>query len=60
MPAHQKRAPDLITDGCEPACSCWELNSGLLEDQPFLLTTEPSLQPKKNLFNKGTSGYPYL
>ena len=42
MPAGQKRAPDLITDGCEPPCSCWELNSGPLEEQT---TPEPSLQP---------------
>ncbi|XP_050006399.1 XK-related protein 8 isoform X2 [Alexandromys fortis] len=26
--ACQKREPDLIVDGCEPPCSCWELNSG--------------------------------
>jgi hypothetical protein len=39
-----KRASDTITDGCEPPCSCWELNSGPLEDQSVLLTTEPSLQ----------------
>jgi hypothetical protein len=32
MPASQERAPDLITDGCEPPCSCWELNSGPLEE----------------------------
>jgi hypothetical protein len=25
----QKRASDLITDGCESPCSCWDLNSGL-------------------------------
>jgi hypothetical protein len=37
--------PDLITDGCELPCVCWELNSGLLEEQLVLLTTEPSLQP---------------
>ena len=43
--AHQRRAPDLITDGCEPPCGCWELNSGPLEEQPLLLTTELSLQP---------------
>jgi hypothetical protein len=24
---HQKRASDPITDGCEPPCGCWELNS---------------------------------
>ena len=45
VPAGQKRAPDLITDGCEPPCGCWELNSGPLEEQAILLTTEPSLQP---------------
>ena len=45
MPAVQKRAPDPITDGCEPPCGCWELNSGPLEEQAMLLTSEPSLQP---------------
>ena len=45
MPAHQKREPDLI-DGCKlPPIRCWELNSGSLEKQPQLLTSEPSLQP---------------
>ena len=32
-----------VIDGCEPPCGCWELNSGPLEEQPVLLTTEPSL-----------------
>ena len=45
MPAGQKRAPDLITDGCEPPRGCRELNSGSLEEQAMLLTAEPSLQP---------------
>ena len=45
IPEGQKRAPDLITDGCEPPCGCWELNSGPLEEQAMLLTAEPSLQP---------------
>jgi hypothetical protein len=39
----QKRESDPIRDGCEPLCGCWELNSGPLEQQPALLTTEPSL-----------------
>ena len=43
---HQKRASDLITNGCESPCGCWELNSGLLEEQSMLLTAESSLQPK--------------
>jgi hypothetical protein len=30
---HQNRASDPITDGCEPPCGCWELNSGPLEAQ---------------------------
>ena len=45
MSVCQKRTPDLITDGYEPPCGCWELNSGPLEEQSVLLTTEPSLQP---------------
>jgi hypothetical protein len=43
VPAGQKRAPDLIIDGCEPPCDYWEFNSGPLEQQPVLLTTEPLL-----------------
>ena len=50
MPACQRRVPDLITDGCEPPCGCWELNSGPLEEQAALLTTEPSLQPSSATF----------
>jgi hypothetical protein len=61
---HQKRAPDLIMDGCEPQCGCWDLNSGPLEEQSVLLTTEPSLQPSliilsnpvKWLFNRPLQG----
>ena len=45
LSADQKRAPDLITDGCEPPCGCRELNSGPLEERAMLLTSEPSLQP---------------
>ena len=43
LQTYMKRAPDPITDGCEPPCSYWELNSGLLEEQSVLLTTKPSL-----------------
>ena len=50
MSTGQKKAPDLITDGCEPPCGCWELNSGPLEEQAMLLTTEPSLQPERKSF----------
>jgi hypothetical protein len=39
----QKRVPDLIADGCEPPCGCWDLNSGPSEEQSALLTAEPSL-----------------
>ena len=42
LQTHQKMP---ITDGCEPPCGCWELNSGPLEGQSVLLPTEPSLQP---------------
>jgi hypothetical protein len=49
----RKRAPDLITVGCEPPCGCWKLNSGPLEEQSVLLTTEPSLQPLVLFFERG-------
>ena len=45
-----KRALDPITDGCEPPRSCWELNSEPLEEQPVLLSAEPSLWPLGLLF----------
>jgi hypothetical protein len=32
-----------VTDRCELPCGCWELNLGPLEEQPVLLTAEPSL-----------------
>ena len=33
-----------VRNGCEPTCGCWKLNPGLLEQQPMLLTDEPSFQ----------------
>ncbi|GAB1297090.1 Exocyst complex component 7 [Apodemus speciosus] len=33
---YQKRASDPITDGCEPPCGCWNLNSGPLEERKLL------------------------
>jgi hypothetical protein len=50
MPKDQKIAPDVIKDGYEPPCDCWELNSGPLEEQPVPLTSEPSLQPHLFVF----------
>ena len=50
LSAGQKRTPGFITDGCEPPYGCWELNSGPLEEQAMLLTTEPSLQSPANIF----------
>ena len=46
MFAHQKRAADLITDGSEPPYGCWELNSGLLEEQSVILNSEPTCKPE--------------
>lgn len=52
MYGHQKRAlgpmrlqSNGITVRCnfELPCGCWDLNSGPLEEQPVLLTAEPSL-----------------
>ena len=45
LAACQKRVPNPITDGCEPPFGGWELNLGPLEEQPVLLTSEPSPQP---------------
>ena len=45
LQTHQERTSDPITDGCEPPWGWWKLNSGPLEEQSVLLTTEPSLQP---------------
>jgi len=32
-----EEASDPITDGYEPRCGCWELNSGPLEEQAVSL-----------------------
>jgi hypothetical protein len=43
---HSRRGHQVfVTDGCEPPCGCWDLNSGPLEEQSVLLTTEPTQQP---------------
>jgi hypothetical protein len=43
-PGAQKRESDSLGLKFEPLFGCWELNSGPLEEQPMLLTAEPSLQ----------------
>ena len=48
----QKRTSDPLIDGCKPPCGCWELSSRILEEQPVLLTAEPSHQPERNIPNK--------
>ena len=45
-PPGQNRVPVLIIDGGDPPSGCWGLNSGPLEEQPVLLTTETPLQPE--------------
>lgn len=37
-------------DAYELLCRSWELNTGPLGEQPVLVTTEPSLQPKQSCF----------
>ena len=37
---------------CEPPCCCWDLNSGLSEEQSVFLTTDPSHQPSLILLSK--------
>ena len=45
----QKRELDslefIVTNSYQLPHECWELNPELLQEQPVLLTTEPSLQP---------------
>ena len=41
----QKRASDLIMNGCELPCGCWDLNSGPLEEQSVFFPAKPSHQP---------------
>jgi hypothetical protein len=47
MSAGQKRTSitNLVIDGYAPPRGGRGLNSGLLEKQPVLITSEPSLQP---------------
>jgi hypothetical protein len=48
----------IVTDGCEPPCGCWELNSGPLEEQSVLLTPELSLQT--TIFSLGSADYIFV
>ena len=41
-----------FTDGCEPSCGCWEMNSGPLEEQAVLLMTQSSIHPTRKQFLK--------
>ena len=52
LQTHQKRASAPTIDGWEAPCGFWELNSGPLEEQPVLLTAEPSLQPQYFYFSR--------
>ena len=52
---NQKKASYPITDSCEPPCGCQELNSGPQEEQPVLLTSEPSLQPQEILLRSSSN-----
>jgi hypothetical protein len=54
LQTHQKRASAPITDGCEPPCGCWELNSGALEAMsPTLnvISKQPSYTNPQILFS---------
>ena len=52
----QNRASDLIADGCEPPCGCWDFELRTSEEQSVLLTAEPSLQPEGGVLKLGVSG----
>jgi hypothetical protein len=51
----QKRASELITDGREPPCSYWELNSGPLEEQLVLLLLSRLSSPEPPTFTEDTN-----
>lgn len=40
-----------MTDSCELSCEGWKLNLGSPEEQPVLLTAEPSLQSLAYILN---------
>jgi hypothetical protein len=54
-PVWQKRESGPIIYDCEPPRGCWKLNSVPLEEQPVLLTTEPSLQSQNSTFLRQTA-----
>jgi hypothetical protein len=43
-----------VIDGCESPRGYFELNLGLLQEQPVLLVAEPSLQPYCHFWMKAT------
>ena len=49
IPLCLKRTSDTTIEGCEPPDG-WELNSGPLEEEPMLLTAEPSLPAPIHVF----------
>ena len=55
-------ASDSIIDGCEPPNGCWDLNSGLLEEQPVLRRVEKSVLGSQASVanNVGSETIPYF
>ena len=51
------RASDHITDGCEPPCGCWELNSSPPEEQPLPLNASRLSSPLDSFL---TSPFPQM
>jgi hypothetical protein len=42
---------------CQLPCGCWDSDAGPLEEQPVLLTTEPSLQSLSDIFKEHSFAY---
>ena len=42
-----------VRDGCEPPCTCWEVNPGSLQEQWVLLTRAISLDHKFYVLKRG-------
>jgi hypothetical protein len=49
LQTHQKRVSNPITDGCEPPCGYWDLNSGHLEEEWVSALNSWAISPAPNL-----------
>lgn len=51
LSAGQKKASDILIDGCDPPCGCREFHSSPLEDHAMFLTAHTSICPSPAVFS---------